>query len=120
MPSKLEYKLGESLDTDGLKLMRGGEEITTGFICDPCVLTEVGTQQITVRYGRAATSFQITVKEESNDASPENGDTDTTDGGEQDQSGDAAPKMVIVIIVIVTVCVVLSAGIAIVVIKKRQ
>ncbi len=68
MPSKLEYTVGDSLDTAGLVLKlvtsaNKNEEIKTGFTCSPTVLAKAGRQTITVSYKELTCSFTVTVVE---------------------------------------------------------
>lgn len=64
-PTKLEYTVGEWLDTSGLKLRiqtnKGSFDVTTGFSCHPSVLDREGTQTITVNYGSESAMFVVTV-----------------------------------------------------------
>ena len=65
-PTKLEYNVGDTLDTTGLKLRvsyAGGktEDVTTGFTCSPTTLNKEGTQAITVTFGGKSTSFTVKV-----------------------------------------------------------
>ena len=62
-PDKVEYIKGEILNTSGLTLEINGEEITSGFLCDPTVLTETGKQKITVKYGLTCVEFFVKVSE---------------------------------------------------------
>jgi len=68
MPNKLQYTVGESLDTAGLALRceysdGSSNTVTEGFICTPTVLNTAGTQTVTVTYGGLNTNFTVTVKE---------------------------------------------------------
>ena len=70
-PSKLTYIVGSTLDTSGLKLTatysdNTSREITANFTCSPTKLNTVGTQKITVHYGPASTTFDVTVTEDPN------------------------------------------------------
>ena len=70
-PSKLTYIVGSTLDTSGLKLTAAysdntSREITANFTCSPTKLNTVGTQKITVHYGPASTTFDVTVTEDPN------------------------------------------------------
>ena len=74
-PAKVNYMLGESLNTDGLKLRQtmssGAEhEITSGFSCSPVVLNTVGQQRITVTYGKLSCAFSVTVSDSTPSPSP--------------------------------------------------
>ena len=65
-PTKLEYNVGDTLDTTGLEARvsyAGGktEDVTTGFTCSPTTLNKEGTQAITVTYGGKSTSFTVKV-----------------------------------------------------------
>lgn len=64
-PTKLEYTVGEWLDTSGLKLRiqtnKGSFDVTTGFSCFPNVLDKEGSQTITVNYGSKSTAFTVKV-----------------------------------------------------------
>lgn len=62
IPHKTEYIVGETLDTTGLTLNMGGVLISNGFICEPTVLSEVGSQRIFVQYGHTSTTFDVIVK----------------------------------------------------------
>lgn len=67
LPKKLDYCLGENINTEGLvvgvKFPDGTQEnIDEGFTCSPNVLTETGTQTITVNYGGQAVEFDVNVK----------------------------------------------------------
>ena len=70
-PSKLTYVEGSTLNTSGLKLTatyddHTSREITSGFTCSPTKLNTIGTQKITVHYGSATTTFNVTVTEDPN------------------------------------------------------
>ena len=77
-PSKLEYKVGEKLDTTGMKLIvdTGSEkkEISTGFTCSPSSFNKAGKYEIKVSYSGKETTFKITVIE-STAESPEVSET---------------------------------------------
>lgn len=97
-PSKMEYTVGEQLDTTGLTLKEivtlssetvgnlSEQEITSGFTCTPTTLDTAGTQTITVNYDGQSTSFDVTVKEketpnptpDNNTTKPDPDDTTTT------------------------------------------
>ena len=65
-PTKVEYTVGDRLDSTGLTLRvvtnKGTSEITSGFTCTPKVLTTAGTQTVTVVYGQYTCTFDVTVK----------------------------------------------------------
>ena len=110
-PSKMEYTVGEQLDTTGLTLKEivtlssetvgnlSEQEITSGFTCTPTTLDTVGTQTITVNYDGQSTSFDVTVKEketpnptpdDKDDNKPDPDDTTTT---KPDQNEDKLEKL---------------------------
>lgn len=91
-PSKMEYTVGEQLDTTGLTLKEivtlssetvgnlSEQEITSGFTCTPTTLDTAGTQTITVNYDGQSTSFDVTVKEkETPTPTPDDKDDNKTD-----------------------------------------
>lgn len=91
-PSKMEYTVGEQLDTTGLTLKEivtlssetvgnlSEQEITSGFTCTPTTLDTAGTQTITVNYDGQSTSFDVTVKEkETPNPTPDDKDDNKTD-----------------------------------------
>ncbi len=63
LPIKRTYQVGEILDTAGLQLSLGGEQITEGYVCDTLVLYTAGEQVVTVRYGDASVQFTVAVGE---------------------------------------------------------
>lgn len=68
LPDKLEYTVGETLDSQGLVLIVTGsrdsvEYLNTGYTCEPIVLNYPGTREITVRHGDLQCFFHVTVKE---------------------------------------------------------
>ena len=79
-PTKLTYKVGERLDTTGMKLtVRTSSEtkdITTGFTCTPTSFTKAGEYEIKVIYGGKETTFKVAVTEDAS-ASPEASATPT-------------------------------------------
>ena len=67
-PAKTTYKIGESLNTSGLKLKLtysdgSTETITSGFTTSGFSSTTAGTKTVTVKYGSLTTTFTITVEE---------------------------------------------------------
>lgn len=67
-PKKTTYTAGEKLSSNGLTLTATYSDgtkktITSGFTCSPVVLSEAGTQMITVMYQGQKTLFYVTVKE---------------------------------------------------------
>ncbi len=68
LPKKLDYCLGEKLNTSGLAISVTYPDGTTevlesGFYFSPQVLNETGNQIITVTYGDKSAEFTVTVKE---------------------------------------------------------
>ena len=109
-PSKMEYTVGEQLDTTGLTLKEivtlssetvgnlSEQEITSGFTCTPTTLDTAGTQTITVNYDGQSTSFDVTVKEkETPNPNPDNNttkpDPDDTTTTKPDQNEDKLEKL---------------------------
>lgn len=109
-PSKMEYTVGEQLDTTGLTLKEivtlssetvgnlSEQEITSGFTCTPTTLDTAGTQTITVNYDGQSTSFDVTVKEkETPNPTPDNNttkpDPDDTTTTKPDQNEDKLEKL---------------------------
>lgn len=78
-PTKVEYTVGDRLDSTGLTLRvvtnKGTKEVTSGFSCSPKVLTTAGTRAVTVAYGQYTCTFDVTVKAA---ASPSPSPTPTT------------------------------------------
>lgn len=67
-PTKLEYQVGDSLDTTGLVVTEyynngTSKEFTTGFTCTPDNFTEIGEQIVTVTYAGSTTMFVVNVTE---------------------------------------------------------
>lgn len=66
-PAKLSYKVGDWLDTKGMKLrLTDGNKITeisSGFTCTPTTLTSAGNQVITVKYNDLSCTFNVQVEE---------------------------------------------------------
>lgn len=72
---KLEYNVGDSLDTTGLIIRLtgsngGSEEIKNGFSCEPSVLTTAGRQKITVSYQGFQCTYFVTVTDKAGTAAP--------------------------------------------------
>ncbi len=65
LPKKLDYKVGEWLDTTGLTLRvdtnKGSYDVSTGYTCNPRVLEQEGRQTITVNYGSNSVTFTVNV-----------------------------------------------------------
>ena len=94
LPDKMEYAVGETLDTSGLVLNEiytlnestwnlEENSVTNGFTCTPETLDTVGTQTITVSYNGGTTSFDVTVKAKTT-TNPGKDDTTTTKPGKDD------------------------------------
>lgn len=69
LPSKLDYQLGEALDTSGLVLIETSNRdnpsyLETGYACSPTQLEETGQQEITVSVGELHCSYYVTVRDE--------------------------------------------------------
>lgn len=68
LPTKLNYTVGETLDTTGLVLQEistrnKARDVTEGFTCSPTELTAAGDRQpITVYYGNLSCTFNVNVK----------------------------------------------------------
>ena len=65
-PTKTTYKIGESLNTSGLKIKLtyndgSTETITSGFTTSGFSSTSAGTKTVTVSYGGKTTTFSVTV-----------------------------------------------------------
>lgn len=66
-PDKLDYTVGDTLDPSGLILVetstRNKQELfEDGFTCEPTVLEQEGSQEITVHRGGLECSFQVNVR----------------------------------------------------------
>ena len=66
-PSKVNYFVGDTLDTTGLKLTatyNNGttQTITGGFTCTPTALSTAGAQTVTVNYGGKTATFTVNVE----------------------------------------------------------
>lgn len=66
LPTKLNYTVGETLDTSGMVLRlvtnrNSSQEISSGYTCTPTVLSTAGRQQITVTYENLTCSFSVNV-----------------------------------------------------------
>jgi len=68
LPDKTLYKLGDTLDTDGLVVRaytRDGQfDVYEGLECSPMRLNTAGSQTITVKYAGKTCTFKVTVEEE--------------------------------------------------------
>lgn len=67
-PYKLEYRVGEYLDTSGMgvRVYYSDGKVDTvysGFVCNPSYITITGPQNINVQYGGCYTMFKIKAKE---------------------------------------------------------
>ena len=61
LPSKLQYVVGDTLNSEGLILELNEQLITTGYVCKPTVLSQCGDQEITVVYGSSTAVFNVHV-----------------------------------------------------------
>lgn len=69
MPKKTTYKVGETLETNGLTLLLKYDDGTTevisnGFVCTPTKLSKEGEQTITVSYAGQQANFKVTVEKQ--------------------------------------------------------
>ena len=67
-PSRVEYAVGDKLNTSGLALTakytdNSTKTITSGFTCNITTLTKKGTTKITVTYGGKTATFNVTVND---------------------------------------------------------
>ncbi len=69
-PGKLVYTVGDNLDTSGLVLKLGDKLITSGYTCEPSVLSSAGSQAVRVRYNGLMTTFTVTVNASNASPSP--------------------------------------------------
>lgn len=70
LPNKLNYNVGDKLDTTGLSLRvnysDGGSSVySNGFSCSPTSFTAEGNQTVTVTYEGKTTSFDVNVQDPS-------------------------------------------------------
>ena len=67
LPSKVNYKVGEYLDTAGMSIRAttnlGFRDVSSGFQCNPTQLAYAGTQTITVYYEGCSCDFTVQVAE---------------------------------------------------------
>ena len=66
LPNKIQYTVGDTLDTTGLVLTlvssKGNQQsITSGYSCSPTLLDTAGRTEIRVSYGELSCSFNVTV-----------------------------------------------------------
>lgn len=67
MPGKVNYNIGDKLDTAGLMLRvnysdGGSSIVNSGFKCSPDTFNKEGTQAVNVSYEGAVTSFNVSVQ----------------------------------------------------------
>ena len=66
LPFKTEYNVGDYLDTSGLVFrvytQDGYKDLNTDFVCEPMVLSNSGSQTITLIYKNKTCTFNVTVK----------------------------------------------------------
>lgn len=60
-PNILQYEKGDVLNADGLSLILGDGIVSSGFVCEPTVLSNCGEEIITVKYKGLSTSFTVWV-----------------------------------------------------------
>ena len=73
-PTKLEYSVGDNLNTAGLVITEyynngTSKEITSGFTCTPDKFTEIGEQIVTVSYKDSTAMFVVNVSEKTHEHS---------------------------------------------------
>ncbi len=74
MPDKVNYGVGDTLDTAGMVLrVRNAQgetrDVSSGFSCTPSRFTAPGRQEVVVRYEDLTVSFHVTVAESGSPAS---------------------------------------------------
>lgn len=85
LPTKRSYKVGEALDTSGLKISlitdKGTKtDVTSGFTCSPTYFDKKGSQIVTVTYEGKTCSFTVNVAEADKPAeTPKPSDSPDTD-----------------------------------------
>lgn len=72
LPSKIQYVVGDTLNLEGLTLEINGQLITTGYVCEPTVLSQCGEQEITVVYGSSTAVFNVYVMCSDGEHNPQN------------------------------------------------
>lgn len=73
LPSKLRYFVGDTLNSKGLTFEINNQLITTGYICEPTVLSLLGEQKITVLYGSSTAVFYVHVVCSDGEHNPKSG-----------------------------------------------
>lgn len=67
LPSKVNYKVGEYLDTAGMSIRattsKGFRDVSSGFQCNPSLLDSAGTKTIAVYYEGCRCDFTVQVAE---------------------------------------------------------
>ena len=67
LPAKLNYKVGEYLDTTGMSIRAttnlGFRDVSSGFQCNPAQLTSAGTNTVSVYYEGCRCDFTVQVAE---------------------------------------------------------
>ena len=129
-PQKLNYTVGEKLDTTGLTLrqtMSSGEKntISEGFSCTPTEFTKAGPQTIEVSFGEFKCSFNVNVTEKKaepsktpipeNTASPES--APHVSQHEPHKAGTG--KTVLIIVMVIAVLALISLGVYAVIMNRR-
>lgn len=112
MPKKVKYQVGDALNVEGLTIEVDGKSISGGFICSPTVLSEKGTQKITLNYAGIETTFDVTVT----DAAAIDKDKLST----SEDNGFLKDNFIIIIIIIVGVAVLLIIIMLIIAIAVRK
>lgn len=75
LPDKIQYAVGESLDSTGLVIRQisssnESTDIYSGFTCSPTEFSAAGHQEITVTYGDLSCRFNVTVTQAAASPSP--------------------------------------------------
>lgn len=63
LPEKLEYFVGDSLDTYGMRLFFGDETVEDGYGVTPDTFSTTGEHSVTITYEGKSVSFTVTVQE---------------------------------------------------------
>lgn len=124
-PDKMEYVVGEALDTTGMEITAkyGGNStgtvLTSGYTCEPSVFTQAGKRQmVTVKYEDKTCVFMVTVSEAAPEVSPEA--PETADSEEAAPSPTVPPVVTPVkkaknnsaIVIAIIICAILALSVA--------
>ena len=91
-PTKTNYYVGETLNTEGLTIEvkydnETSETIQKGFTCTPTTLTKE-TKEITVRYEGHIATFPVNVTEKQTDNENDNNNNDNNDNDDNNNNND--------------------------------